>query len=59
MNTISSDIKITKKIICYSRRNDFTKFLKISLSINKRKDKTEITQSYFSNSLIVYVIMHY
>ena len=43
MNIISSDTKTPKKIVCYSRRNDFTKFFKICLTINKRIDKTEMT----------------
>ena len=43
MNVISSDAKITKKIVFYSRKNDFIEIFKICLSMNKRIEKTEMT----------------
>ena len=48
MNIISSDKKKQQKN-CYSKRNDFTKFFKMSLSNNKRSRKiAEIRDKVFA-----------
>ena len=52
MSIISFDTNVTKNI-CYSKRNDFTKFFKICLSINKRSRRiAEIVDEVYAIILV-------